>query len=555
MRVGMNSSESLKIIVFNIRKIIIFGGMAALAIGWLLPNKVFPWLAAWNEGFAFLGGALITGGVIIGNWKNKSLKTGISWPISIFIILCLGVVWLQWVAGLLLFYGDAIIVNVYLLGFGFCVYSGVFLGNELEKDKWLDALLFTISISGLVTAFIVLVQWTEVYNLAVFIQEIELNGRPFGNLGQVNHANTLLFMSCCSMVCLSVRKKIGIFATIGGHVIIIMCMIILSSRTGLVQIFMLLIYSVWINKSIVSKKNIYAYIIFICCGLFFFAVPKISQFLLLRNNMRILDLSESSGDLRRYLWIVMGDAVVKRPFLGYGWLQNASAQIAVAMQHPPLRYEFTYAHNLLLDLVIWCGIPLGVVLILLLSIWLIKYVRVSRVNSDYLLMIPIGILLHCLLEYPFAYAYFLLPMGLIIGFIEAKNRQFGIFTFNKGLSIVVFAVYSLLLIQTGVEISYAINADTVLRMRSAKIGIDVERYDPPKLLLLNQLDALLKFRSMEPKPKMESEHLIFMEKVAHRYANFAILADLAYAKELNGMPEDRDKYIALGCAIYGEKNV
>ena len=527
-------------------------GLLAVGMSWLIPNKNFPWLSAWNEGAAFAGGLFLAGAAIVVSKRNPNAqKKGVPWPLTVFVLLSLATVWVQWLAGLLLFHGDAFMVTLYLVGFWLAIYAGIHLAQSPEGDSWMVGLATTILMAGVVTVGMMLVQWTQVYSLVVFVQETGIGARPFANLGQINHINTLLFMACCALMYLGDQKKIHMPVVFAGLAYLTLGMALTQSRTAWVQVGACIVYSCWMTRSLTFSKNRYTY----CLAALYFgwvlAMPAIMNGLQLAGA-REVNVSGTLHDLRRYAWLAMGDAILKRPLAGWGWLQNASAQLAVAMNHPPLRYEFNYSHNLILDLLLWCGLPIGGILVALLALWGIKHLFVSERNVNFMMAMLMGIAVHCLLEYPFAYAYFLIPAGLIAGFVECQTPKFSALEPNPPFVMGIASAFLILFAKTGAEVISSIAADTALRTEAAKIGLPEKKYDPPKLVVLDQLGALLKFRSIEPRPKMTQEELALMERVAHRYIKFAILADLAYAKGLNNNVQAQNHYIDLGCAIYGE---
>lgn len=527
-------------------------GLLALGMSWLIPNKNFPWLSAWNEGAAFAGGLFLAGAAIVVSKRNPiEQKKGVPWPLTVFVLLSLATVWAQWLAGLLLFYGDAFMVTLYLVGFWLALYAGIHLAQSPEGGGWMVGLATTILITGVVSVGMMLVQWTQVYSLVVFVQEAGIGARPFANLGQINHINTLLFMACCALMYLGDRKKIHMPAAFVGLAYLTFGMALTQSRTAWVQVGACIIYSCWTTRSVAFSKNRYAYCLATLYIGWVWAMPAIMNGLQLAGE-REINLSGTLHDLRRYAWLSMGDAILRRPFAGWGWLQNASAQLAVAMNHPPLRYEFNYSHNLILDLLLWCGLPIGGILVAFLALWGVKHLFVSERNVNYMMAMLIGIAVHCLLEYPFSYAYFLIPTGLIAGFVEYQTPKFSALEPNPSFVMGIASAFLVLFAKAGTEVISAITADTELRTEATKIGLQKKKYTPPNLMVLDQLGALLRFRSIEPRPKMSQEEIALMDRVAQRYIKFSILADLAYAKGLNGDVQAQNHYITLGCAIYGE---
>jgi O-antigen ligase len=113
----------------------------------------------------------------------------------------------------------------------------------------------------------------------------------------------------------------------------------------------------------------------------------------------------SSG--RTLIWPVLIDAAWQAPWFGYGWNQVGRAQLATALAHPSANHWFTDSHNLVLDLVLWAGIPLGFLLAALLAWWFVRQVRRCTDPDRWALLLAISaVLLHAMVEYPHSYLYF-----------------------------------------------------------------------------------------------------------------------------------------------------
>jgi hypothetical protein len=81
----------------------------------------------------------------------------------------------------------------------------------------------------------------------------------------------------------------------------------------------------------------------------------------------------------------------------------------------PGAQPYTYAHNIILDLMVWCGIPTGILLTGIMVYWLVSRLRaLNRPDAIFVMAGLIPIAFHSLLEYPFAYAYFLIAAGLMV---------------------------------------------------------------------------------------------------------------------------------------------
>ena len=104
------------------------------------------------------------------------------------------------------------------------------------------------------------------------------------------------------------------------------------------------------------------------------------------------------------------------PAIRYISLTRGKHAIVDAADYPALGVAVQHAHNLVLDLVLWNGVPLGLLLVGALAWWAWRQVRDAQTAQQRLLLLALGLLLlHALLELPHLYAFFLLPAAAMAG--------------------------------------------------------------------------------------------------------------------------------------------
>lgn len=73
----------------------------------------------------------------------------------------------------------------------------------------------------------------------------------------------------------------------------------------------------------------------------------------------------------------------------------------------PSHEWYKSAHNVVLDLLIWNGIPIGALILLYLTGWLYWLNKGAKESVSIIAMLMVSaILIHALLEFPIHYAYF-----------------------------------------------------------------------------------------------------------------------------------------------------
>ena len=122
-----------------------------------------------------------------------------------------------------------------------------------------------------------------------------------------------------------------------------------------------------------------------------------------------------SGHERLGMWMQILHAIAERPWFGYGWNQTSIA-VVESIEFNTVQVWFNSAHNIVLDLLVWNGIPLSILIIGYLSLWLLWLNKTAKDSTSIIAILMVcAILIHAMLEFPQRYAYFLLPMGFLLG--------------------------------------------------------------------------------------------------------------------------------------------
>jgi len=247
-------------------------------------------------------------------------------------------------------------------------------------------------------------------------------------------------------------------------------------------------------------------------------------------------LGALGGEVRLVLWQQLIDALSRQPFFGYGWNQVSVAQVAVAAEHPSAVFA-EYAHNLILDLLIWNGAILGCAVFAAMGWWLMTRIRrVSSLESWFALLFILVICTHSLFEFPYAYTYFLLPLGLCIGIVDlapATNTRLPRWAFAAAT-----VIGSAILLYTFIEYKRIEVDYQLMRFESAGIERKIPLSKAPDVVMLTQMREFIRFARTEAKEQMSVDELDWMRKVAHRYAYAPALLRYALALGLNHHPQE-----------------
>ncbi len=473
-------------------------GLFALALAWLIPDKVSPWPSFWNEAAAGLG-LLLLALVPFGRTRSSQMFR-IAWPLALLAVVGIASAWAQWGAGLLLYAGDAWLVSLYLGLFGLAVLTGRELVTGPEGERWANMLLVAVLLAGLAAAGAALLQWSWGGSFSLMVQEMPPGRRAYANLGQPNHASTLFFMSLCCALQLRRKRAIGAGGTLLAVALLTLAMGVAGSRTGLLQLALLAVWSIWLSRGD-GESGEWRW------GATAFALG-LAWWLGRSGLTRLLDLPDwptrelgveaTSGDLRFAVWHAFLDAVWQHPWAGWGWQQTGMAQQAIAACHTNLHYYFNFTHMLVLDWVVWLGLPLGLTLAALLGWWLLGHLpKRSATAGGYWMAAVLGLLVHSMLEYPFAYTYFLLPAGLMMGVIDARHPNVRALPLKRPVYGLVWLVFATLAAAIMWDAGRAVPVHMDIRFEASRIGQTRHAVAVPEMLLLDQLEDFLAFNAAD----------------------------------------------------------
>lgn len=521
-----------------------------MSLSWTISNKAYPWLPAWNEGLAFAATLIFWIAVAARTRKEKSQQLGIAWPLLAFIVLAIGMPWFQYGTGLLVFSGDAFIVSLYLSIFLIAVHTGMFMAREGEKEEWMNALVCALVLSAIISVGIALIQWTKTWDLAVFILENDVGDRPGANLGQINNFNTLCFIAFCAVLYLYSHARLHVVVTLLVGWFLTLGMALTQSRTGWLQMAFIFVIALFFQNNKNIKKVVL--ILIAVFAAWYLAIPAVGNSALITADQNFRDLP--MHDVRLTMWSALLEAVSMRPWFGYGWLQTGWAQQASAESIPILRSYMSYSHSFILDLVVWNGWPIAIILTGLLGVWFYKHlVYRSRDSEVFLYCAAAGIMIHGLLEYPLSYAYFLMPLGLMMGYLDGARSIFKDCSLKWNRQVVFYLMSVALYIVICMDYINAATNDVAVRMQSAQIGrsdggVDI-RLD---FHILNQLGAMYDVRLMREDDYTDDKNVILIAKVARRYPYSPALFQYAWSRAMRGEYSMAEKQLKILCGIYSE---
>jgi Virulence factor membrane-bound polymerase, C-terminal/O-Antigen ligase/Protein glycosylation ligase len=499
----------------------------ALSMGWLLPNHYAPWIAFHFD--AWIAYGLLIAGFVVALRSSKALAL---YPPTLACLLILPIPLIQHAFGLLPFSGQAWIGTAFLLGFFVAVCTGGH-WDAVKRNQGLDGLFLAIGIASIVSVGLQLFQWLGLSFEATDLWIMSSTGRrPFANFIQPNQLGTFLLWGVLAIAWGAVRGHIGHRVAIFAASYLLFGVALTGSRTALVAIIGLLLAvlvwrKLWSRKVVVQTAVGLAIFYFICA----FSLPFISEGLQLDAAVGMVTRPGAGIRLTAYQLFI--DATLQHPVFGYGWGQTSVAQLAVAEHHPRLSSMFLQAHNVFLDLILWCGLPLGIAISVGLIWWFVAMAKRVASPENVILLMFVGVVgWHAMLELPLHYAYMLLPTGLVMGALTARlNAPLAIQTHRRyfvGLLLLAGALLGAIT-RDYLQIEQNFQA---LRFERARIGA-VPTEKPPAAWLLNHMDEFVNLGRTPAKAGMTPQELDWMQRAAYAQPSLGNLFTLLTALALN----------------------
>lgn len=506
-------------------------GAVFLAFSWLAYDHYPPWVNFHSEFLAFFSLYLLLGSLL------RAKTRLFAFPKIAISIACLAALpWLQYATGLVFFGGDAFVTTAYLLGMTTAIgiaYSSVFNTSQASASTWFLLPVHALLWAALLSAMMALLQWLSLTDsMTTYVMHTEPGDRVLANLGQPNQLASLLLMGLVSLTYLYEQRQLGRFSLILGGIFVTWAIVLTESRTALLgAVFISLFWAYKFHSAENRLPKKYVLIWLIGLGIGKFMLPTITN-LLLMSDPRITSITVDSG--RAEIWWQAIYALRDAPWFGYGWNQTPVAQSVGALSHPGT-LTYTYAHNVVLDLLLWVGLPLGLILTSLCGYWFItRTQRVKTLEAIYAMAILLPIVTHSMFEFPFAYAYFLLTAGLLIGVIEASMP----ISIHHVIPNKLVLAYAMTAAVVGSYFAYEyllIEEDyRVARFENLKVGHTPPDYQRPSIYVNTQMSALLTVLRQPASPNMLPAQLESLRKVSLRFGYRPLVYRYALALGLNG---------------------
>lgn len=522
------------------------GWALALAVAWLLPNHYPPWSTFHMDAWTALVLSLASAAVIV-----RSTGPVVWHGITLLAAVLVFVPGLQFGFGMVMLSGTAWVSTAYLIGFLLALLTGA-RWESSSPGQLADGLFLAIGMAALISVGLQLHQWLALDLLGIWTMG-DGYGRPFANFGQPNQLGTFLLWGLLAAAWGLARRHIGVGTALFMAVYLLFGLALTQSRTAWVAVVMLVGAS-WLWRRLWSDERLPWLVTGL--GLYFAAcvvsVGWLSQVFLLPLSTDMGDIARISGELRPVVWSMFMDAALQRPWFGYGWNQVVLAQLTASLDHPALHVVFSHSHNLFLDLMLWCGIPVGLFVSIYLVRWLwLRLCAVRGAEDAVLLLFLLVVGNHAMLELPLHHAYFLLPVGLVMGALNVRLGAQSILVVGRWSVLVVWLASVALLAPIIRDYSRVETSYQALRFEWARIKTEI-RGKPPEVLLLTQWREFIRLGRFEPTSGMSADNLDWMRKVSSLYPSTGGFHKLAGALAMNQRPDEAQLWLKRMCKIVTE---
>nr|WP_315480270.1 Wzy polymerase domain-containing protein [uncultured Rhodoferax sp.] len=534
------------------KKNILLLWVVLLSCAWLQSSHFPPWVSFHSEFVAFFAFSIVFVWVLVELAINdEPLKF---FGVEIAIVAVLALVVLQVRLHITEYTGDTVVFTVYLLGMIFAIGAG----RQLSQYPYaVELLAWSILLAGGVSVLIALLQSIHSEYQLDFVNPMPNWRRPGANLAQPNHLGTLVLWATVSAIYLSVAKKISKIPLSFLCIFFLLGLAMTESRTALLGAIAITAWLFWIpfHKKVLNRSMLALCFGVSAIALFSIWPTFITGFQEGGGSSVVLEAGGVNKQVgtRFLVWPQLVAAVMERPLMGWG-LQGVSAALNGVLDRYTSSEPFSYAHNLILELAIWFGIPVTLLLVVLAIVWCVPRIKNLRNIEDwYAVALLIPFALHSMLEFPFAYAYFLLPACFAVGVLDTGRSTKVALRVSHKVAWAIFIAWLLVGVMVVRDYFFAEEDFRVARFEAMKMGKTPEEYAQPRLWMLDQLDAMNEATRIVPTPGMTEESLDLLRKAALRFPWTAIQNRYALALALNDNVPEARRQLKVMRAMHGLK--
>jgi len=520
-----------------------------ISLAWLSPFHTYPWVTFSSE-LATFAAAL----TLFTLFLNRNIQIP---KLQLYILPVVIVPLLQWSFGLVFDFSVALLSTVYLLGFWFMVVMGYNLSLQPSaREQLMKQVCWLLLVIASVTSLMAMVQWLGFESSVYGIMQLKGN-RPYANFGQPNNLATFLIIGLMGALFLYEKHKASLWLLIPSSLSIVFAICLTQSRTSLLVCIFICIY--WVIKQYKNKPRLNFIKLFGWAATYFliagYLLPIIAQVMTTSVGEAVTHTASlaqraGSGHERLGMWMQIIHAIGERPWFGYGWNQTSVA-VVESIHFNTVQVWFNSAHNIVLDLLVWNGLPLGFLIIAYFAIWLFWLSKNAKDTISIVAILMVSaILMHAMLEFPQRYAYFLLPMGFLLGLIQAQTPNLNSVILHRNIIRCVWLVslIVLLLIWRDYKL-FQENSKLVFKQKP----VSEEILGSSKILILTQFQQRLDWIALKPQTLMSDSDLSVIGEMVENKATPYNLKKYAQLLVYNHKLDEAEQQLFVLQQLYKQK--
>lgn len=507
----------------------------------LNPIHTLPWPSFFSEFFCYIAGWLL-----LLNLYFYKIELNIDIVPFLFILF---IPLIQYLFGEIFFFSNLFFSTLGLFYFLLMLIVGF--NFKIRNFNIVMYLSTFFLVAGFSSSLIAILQWVGLTENKLFVMGL-IGSRPYGNMAQPNHLATFLCVGIFSLWYFFEKYKINNFIFLFLIIIFSIAILLTQSRTAWLILLLFFIF-LSINFKNYNLRLSLKKIGFISSSIVFLgiAIPYFNLILSTDFNItKTFTLLEraTSGYQRLEIWNQMVHAIIEEPWSGYGWNQTTAAQFNV-INYIHNKEWVTSAHNLILDILVWCGIPLGFLIIIYLLYIYIKIIKsISDLESIFSFLTISAILIHSLLEFPLYYSYFFMPFGLLVGYVLGYKYRIS-FKINS-LFLLFFLIFNLILAVIIFK-EYLRVDDNIFSGKLHAMGNQRDKIKLPyKLFFFDFFDERARWLALYPKMRVDQEEMLLGRKMVQTYLKPYDIYKYAQLLAFNGYKDESIRQLEILNILY-----
>ncbi|MCT9977022.1 O-antigen ligase family protein [Acinetobacter sp. I-MWF] len=523
-----------------------------LLLAWLLPIHKMPWTTFGSEALTFLSAL-----VLLSAFLNKDLK--IPKP-QVLILPVLAIPLIQWGFGEILYLSNALLCTAYIAMFWLMLIVGYNLavGEKGQREQVFKVFSLVVFTGAILSSFIAMTQWLGVNEYFRPLVNLLNGNRPYANFAQPNNLATFMCMGVFACLYFYEKKILPNYILGPSTFIFLLTIALTQSRTAWVVCLFTLIYLT--IKQFGQTKRFGFVKLLAWCGVFIALITCLPVFNQWIASVSTQDVAQAdsvveratSGYLRLDMWNQALVAISEKPWFGYGWNQTGMAQIAAFDLYPSHEWYKT-AHNVILDLLIWNGIPVGGLIIVYMACWLYWLNKgIKDTVSIAAGLMVCAILIHALLEYPIHYAYFLLPLGFLLGIIQAQYPRLPTVNLKSSVTVSIIVI-GLVLVGVIYRDYILYRQQSVFVNKKTALSASQQAVMNQDILLLTQFKERVWWIGFNPYSKMSDQQLQYMGRMVANLASAYDIQKYAQVLAFNGKKVEAEHQLWILKTLHGQE--